>query len=184
MAKFLRHWKGFDIVQLSSFEAKLLGFGTKDGCICMECGNIIKDSVYYIPVLNDTMDLDCLKNYLSGAKYFEEDMAYERKHLKDISKRIGLDLSVVQVLDWPITVSQVEGCVADSLNIDGIEEIDLNNTQREYICHRVALWIQRHPQHLNEILNELASRFGEYECLSEKPCECCGDIVTKNTLVI
>ena len=70
----------------------------------------------------------------------------------------------------------VEGCVCDSMTIDGKEEFNLTDTERQQVVDRIAEWIRQRPEDLNDLLQDLIPRYGEYS--DHKPCECCGDIVT------
>lgn len=79
-------------------------------------------------------------------------------------------------------IHNISGCMAFSLNVDGEEEIDMDNKQRAVVIDNIYSWMQRHPDYLNIILQDLSNRFGEYKVLVEEPCECCGDIVTENVL--
>ena len=74
----------------------------------------------------------------------------------------------------------VEGCVYDSLTVDGKEEIDLTGTERQRAINKIADWLKRHPEDLNYLLQDLVPRYGEYES-DDVPCECCGDTVTTYT---
>ena len=71
----------------------------------------------------------------------------------------------------------VEGCVCDSMTIDGKEEFNLTDTERQQVVDRIAEWIRQRPEDLNDLLQDLIPRYGEYYS-DHKPCECCGDIVT------
>ena len=79
-------------------------------------------------------------------------------------------------------IHNVSGCMAFSLNVDGEEEIDMDNKQRAVVIDNIYSWMQRHPEYLNYILQNLSDTFGEYKVLIEEPCECCGDIVAEKVL--
>lgn len=72
--------KGFLIIEMSDEEAESLGFGIDEGCICMHCNDIIKGNIYYIAVLNDVMDYDCMMEWLSWAEHYPEDKEYEERY--------------------------------------------------------------------------------------------------------
>lgn len=75
----------------------------------------------------------------------------------------------------------VSGCTAFSLNIDGKEEIDMTDKERMQVIDKIYEWMKRHPELLNNILQDLSS-LGEYNVISDEPCECCGDIVYEYVL--
>ena len=75
----------------------------------------------------------------------------------------------------------VSGCMAFSLNIDGKEEIDMTDKERMQVIDKIYEWMKRHPELLNNILQDLSS-LGEYKIISDEPCECCGDIVDEYVL--
>lgn len=77
MAKRINCKKGFKVISLTPKEAKTIGFGIEEGCLCMECNNIIKDNVYYIAVLNDVMDEECFNNWLETAIHYSSDARIE-----------------------------------------------------------------------------------------------------------
>lgn len=74
----------------------------------------------------------------------------------------------------------VSGCICDSITIDGKEEIDLTNIERQKIVNKIADWIKKHPNELNYLLQDLIPRYGNYKS-DGRPCEYCGDIVTTYT---
>lgn len=71
--------------------------------------------------------------------------------------------------------------MAFSLNIDGKEEIDMTDKERMQVIDKIYEWMKRHPELLNNILQDLSS-LGEYNVISNEPCECCGDIVDEYVL--
>ena len=77
MAKRINCKKGFKVISLTPKEAKTIGFGIHEGCLCMECNNIIKDNIYYIAALNDVMDEECFNNWLETAIHYSEDARVE-----------------------------------------------------------------------------------------------------------
>lgn len=82
-------------------------------------------------------------------------------------------------------IHNVSGCMAFSLNVDGEEEIDMDNKQRAVVIDNIYSWMQRHPDKLiktprNPInllfVGSSRDSFGEYRVIDGRPCECCGDI--------
>ena len=74
----------------------------------------------------------------------------------------------------------VTGCICDSLNADGIEEIDMTDEHRQEVIDKICNWMKKNPQELNYVMQELIPCFGEYES-DDEPCECCGDYVETYT---
>lgn len=76
-----------------------------------------------------------------------------------------------------------QGCVCDSLTIDGKEEINLTDDERADAWYKVCDYLINNGkhEHLNELLQFLATRYGESH-VSDHPCECCGDYVETNTM--
>ena len=72
----------------------------------------------------------------------------------------------------------VSGCMADSLTVDGVEEIDLTDEQRLETIKKLLGWMKENPKpdYLNELLQFVLPMYGELET-SDKPCEQCGDYV-------
>lgn len=68
----------------------------------------------------------------------------------------------------------VRGCICDSLSVDGKEEIDLTDEERQEVLKKIFEHLK--PQDLNNILQDLIEMFGEYEC-DDEPCETCRDYV-------
>lgn len=78
----------------------------------------------------------------------------------------------------PIELEFSYGCTANSLSCNGVQEIDLTENERKLIIHKLMMWYKKHPEKLNNLLQYfIESNYTEYEC-SDKPCECCGDIVS------
>lgn len=76
------------------------------------------------------------------------------------------------------------GCMANSLTVDGVEEIHLTDEQRAEAKKRIAEWLLREDVSLNKILALVIEHFyDEYEC-DDEPCECCGDYVETYKLEI
>lgn len=83
-------------------------------------------------------------------------------------------------------LKQTTGCVCDSLTVDDVEEIDLTDEQRRQVILKISEYIanQMSPGDLNCFLQYFIDFFGNGQCISEEPCECCGDRVYETTLVI
>lgn len=92
MAKIVNNDKGFKVISLSTEEAQVLDFGIggSGACICMHCGNIIKGDIYYIAVLNDTMDKECYERWYKGAKRYTEDIPVEDRNFNYYKEVLGL----------------------------------------------------------------------------------------------
>lgn len=81
-------------------------------------------------------------------------------------------------------IHNVQGCTANSLNVDGKEEIDMIDVERIAVIDRLHIWMKEHPYCLNYILQDLTEQYGEYHVISDKPCECCGDTIIEHVLEI
>lgn len=83
-------------------------------------------------------------------------------------------------------LKQITGCVCASLTVDDVEEIDLTDEQRRQVILKISEYIanQMSPGDLNCFLQYFIDFFGKEKCISEEPCECCGDWVYETTLVI
>ena len=80
-------------------------------------------------------------------------------------------------------ITNRKGCTAFSLNVDGKEEIDMTNEERLEVIEEIYKWMKNKPEEkLNYILQALTEYMGTYQVISNKPCECCGDIITEETL--
>lgn len=84
----------------------------------------------------------------------------------------------------PIKLEYSRGCMANSLSLNGIEEIDLTDDERKQVIHKIFAWYRKHPKELNNLLQYfIESNYNDYQC-SEKPCECCGDIIETYKMVL
>ena len=72
----------------------------------------------------------------------------------------------------------VRGCICNSLSVDGNEEIDMTDEERQVVLKTIFEHFR--PQDLNYVLQDLVERFGEYEC-DDEPCETCGDYIESYT---
>lgn len=77
----------------------------------------------------------------------------------------------------PMSLEFSYGCLANSLSVNGIQEIDLTDAQRKVVIHRIFSWYRKHPEALNNLLQYfIETHCDDYDCT--EPCECCGDMVT------
>jgi len=77
-----------------------------------------------------------------------------------------------------MTIKMVRGCICDSLCIDGKEEIDMTDEERQVVLNTILERLK--PQDLNYVLQVLVKTFGDYVC-DDSPCETCGDYVETYT---
>ncbi len=68
----------------------------------------------------------------------------------------------------------IRGCICNSLSVDGKEEIDLTDEERQIVLKRIFEHFK--PQDLNNLLQDLVEMFSEYDC-DDEHCETCGDHV-------
>lgn len=73
------------------------------------------------------------------------------------------------------------GCICDSLTVDDVEEINLDNDRRKEVIKKI--FDNMKPEDLNYLLQWYIEEFGEYES-DDEPCECCGDYVERYWLEI
>ena len=103
MATLVKNKKGFIIVKLSQDEAiNKLHFGTKEGyCLCAECNKPIKGDIYYVTILNDTMDKDCLIKWIEKSTYYKQDRPFEEYNYEDIKPYVDgeIDISYLKSSD-------------------------------------------------------------------------------------
>lgn len=85
-----------------------------------------------------------------------------------------------------MTLKQTTGCVCASLTIDDVEEVDLTEKQRKEVILKISEYItnQMKTSDLNCFLQYFIDFFGKEQCISDEPCECCGDLVYETTLII
>lgn len=83
-------------------------------------------------------------------------------------------------------LKQTIGCVCASLTVDDIEEIDLTEKQRKEVILKISEYIanQMKTDDLNCFLQDFIDFFGDEKCISNEPCECCGDWIYETTLII
>lgn len=68
------------------------------------------------------------------------------------------------------------GCIANSLNVDGIEEINMTDDQRKEVIKRIFEWYMERPNCLNSLLRDFLILYAD-EVDWREPCECCGDTI-------
>lgn len=91
MARIVENNKGFKVIVINNIEASQLEFGSPiQVCLCTFCNNIIKDEIYYIPMLNDCMCKDCYNEWLKNAVYYKEDAEFEERYFNYYAKQLGL----------------------------------------------------------------------------------------------
>ena len=83
----------------------------------------------------------------------------------------------------PMNMIYSYGCIANELSVNNINEIDMTDSQRQNVIHKIFMWYKKHPGHLNNLLQYFIEVNAEDYDMS-KPCECCGDIVTTFKLTI
>lgn len=73
----------------------------------------------------------------------------------------------------------IDGCICDSLTVDGIETIDISINDFKKVLYQL---IDRETDlgTLQSIMIKLMEQQGEFEDLGQ--CSCCGDYITKYTL--
>lgn len=80
--------KDFLVIEMSWEEAQRCNFGIPgEGCICMHCNRIIKEPIYYIAVLNDTMDKECFDEWYENAVNYPEDRVIEKHNFNFYFKK-------------------------------------------------------------------------------------------------
>ena len=75
-------------------------------------------------------------------------------------------------------IKVVRGCICNSLSVDGKEEIDMTDEERQVVLKTIFEHLK--AKDLNYVLQDLVEAFGDYEC-DDKPCETCGDYVETYT---
>lgn len=100
MAKVVNNDKGFKVISLSHEEGEALGWGiwhrndadTDNLCdfLCMQCNKPIEGELYYIAVLNDTMDKECYDRWYKNARRYTEDIPIEDRNFNYYKEALGL----------------------------------------------------------------------------------------------
>ena len=75
-------------------------------------------------------------------------------------------------------IQMTRGCIANSLTVDGKEEIDLSDNERQEVLRHIFDHLK--APDLNYVLQDLVETFEEYES-DDEPCETCGDYVETYT---
>lgn len=68
------------VIKLLPIEVNYLGWSN----LCSNCNKEISGSIYYIPVLNDLMDKECMEKWYAIAQYFPEDKGYETRYINSL----------------------------------------------------------------------------------------------------
>lgn len=87
-----------------------------------------------------------------------------------------------------MNIIKQEGCICNSLNIDGVEEINMTDELRkkyfdEIVDHLKDLTPNNKDVWFNTFLRWFCNNYGKYSC-DDKPCECCGDYVVKHEIIL
>lgn len=77
--KELTNTSNFKCLELTTSEARHMGMGTVEGCICMNCNKVTTPTIY-IAVLNDCMCPSCYKKWLKTAINYPEDRRVEARN--------------------------------------------------------------------------------------------------------
>lgn len=83
----------------------------------------------------------------------------------------------------PMNMVLSEGCIANELSINDIQEINMTDTQRKVVIHKIMNWYKKNPGKLNNLLQYFIEANCDYYDISE-PCECCGDCVCTYKITI
>ena len=78
----------------------------------------------------------------------------------------------------PMNMIYSYGCMANELSVNNISEINMTDSQRKNVIHKLFMWYKKHPEHLNELLQYFIEAHCDDWEYCDKPCECCGDIVS------
>lgn len=74
------HNNTYIVIKLLPIEIQHLGWGN----LCAECNKEITDTIYYIPVLNEVMDKECMEKWYKNTPYFPEDKVYETQYINSL----------------------------------------------------------------------------------------------------
>lgn len=77
----------------------------------------------------------------------------------------------------PLNMVYSYGCMANELSVNGVNEIDMTDSQRKVIIHKMMMWYKKHPDELNNLLQYFIETHADDYYIDDKPCECCGDRV-------
>lgn len=78
-------------------------------------------------------------------------------------------------------LQMTRGCICDSLTVDGKPEIELSELEKRHCKNLIFSYLGL--MDLNYLLQLVLENFGEYSA-TDKPCECCGDIIENFELEI
>jgi hypothetical protein len=83
----------------------------------------------------------------------------------------------------PMNMVYSYGCLANELSVNGISEIDMTDSQRKLVIHKIMHWYKNNPNELNGLLQYFIETHSDDTDLSDI-CEQCGDrvITFKKTL--
>ena len=83
----------------------------------------------------------------------------------------------------PMNMVYSYGCMANELSVNGINEVDMTDSQRQNVIHKMFMWYKKHPEHLNNLLQYfIEAHYEDYE--SGNVCSCCGDRVSTFKMTI
>ena len=77
-----------------------------------------------------------------------------------------------------MTIRMVRGCIHNSLCVDGKQEINMTDEERQVVLKTIFEHLK--AQDFTQVLQDLVETFGEYEC-DDRPCKTCGDYVETYT---
>lgn len=76
-----------------------------------------------------------------------------------------------------------DGCVCSTLEVDGVEEINMTDEQRLKILDVMYDYMKHDLSNFNYMLDTFVEVYGDYSC-DDEPCECCGDYVCEWNLEV
>lgn len=83
----------------------------------------------------------------------------------------------------PMNMIYSYGCIANELSVNGINEIDMTDSQRQNVIHKIFMWYKKHPENLNNLLQYfIETHYEDYEL--GNVCSCCGDCVSTFRMTI
>lgn len=87
---------GYTIIKFNQEVLKKLIANGLFGDICDSCNQLMKDDVYYIPVLNQGMCQECMEEWDSSARLYESDLFNEIQNLMNFEKNLKkLNIQVI-----------------------------------------------------------------------------------------
>lgn len=163
-------FKIFDKVHIPEYESEVKIYSMK------WTGNTVEYMVYRC---DD-------KEWYSAEELKEYNEVEELKDNMGFNKEKFMEFVVEEPISMfnPMNMVYSYGCMSNELSVNGINEIDMTDSQRKNVIHKIFMWYRKHPEHLNNLLQYfIEAHYDEYDC-SDKPCECCGDVVTTFKLTI